>query len=255
MSLDAVVLAGRANEGKLKCASPEAWEALIDIAGRPMLQYVVDALESASSIGEIIVVGPGEVFRDRIRSARARYIPQGGSMIDNLSRGFEALSGCDKGLICTCDIPLITPRVVDGFTAECEAEDADFYYPVVRREMAERFYPGVKRTYATVADGTFTGGNMFVARLKTAGKLRKTLEFLVENRKKPLRMAAVLGVPFIVKLLFRRLSIREAEAKVFRLYGVRAKAVLTAFPEIGIDVDKPSDLDLARAVLGGGAGS
>ncbi|NPV71098.1 MAG: NTP transferase domain-containing protein [Firmicutes bacterium] len=251
MSLDAVVLAGRVNEGRLKGASAEEWEALIDIAGEPMLQYVIDALEGASSVSGIVVVGPGDVLGKRIRSSRTRYVQQGGGMLDNLSRGFEALPGRDKALVCTCDIPLITPQVVDGFISECSVEDADFYYPIVSQEVAEERFPGVKRTYAATADGTFTGGNMFVARLGSAGKLRNTLEFLVENRKKPLRMAAVLGVSFTIKLLFKRLTVREAEDKVLKLYGIRAKAVFTAFPEIGIDVDKPSDLELARSMLGG----
>ncbi len=250
MSIDAVVLAGRANDGKLKDSSPEAWEALIDIAGKPMLQYVLDALAEASSIGEVVVVGP-PALAERVRCERARYVPPGGSMVDNLSRGIEALPGRGTALVCTSDIPLITPRAVDGFVAECGSADADFYYPIVRRENAERVYPGVKRTYARIADGVFTGGNMFVARVAVAERLRKTLEFLVENRKKPFRMAAVLGIPFVLKLLLGKMTIREAEDKVMSMYGIKARAVQTAFAEIGVDVDKPSDLELARAVLSG----
>lgn len=249
MRIDAVVLAGRANEGKLKDASPAQWEALIDIAGKPMLQYVLDALENASSVGEVIVVGPEDALSGVVNSTRTRFVPSGGDMLDNLSRGFSALPGREKVLVSTSDIPLITPGVVDGFINECGGLEADFYYPIIARHACEARYPGVKRTYAAMKDGQFTGGNMFIASLGKAASLRTTLEFLVNNRKKPLRMAAVLGVPFVIKLLLKRLSIREAEEKVLRLYGIKARAVRTSFPEIGVDVDKPLDLDLAVNAL------
>ena len=44
MLVDAVVLAGQANQGALRDVSSATNEALIEVAGRPMLQYVIDAL-------------------------------------------------------------------------------------------------------------------------------------------------------------------------------------------------------------------
>ncbi|MGE5484189.1 MAG: NTP transferase domain-containing protein [Ignavibacteriales bacterium] len=249
MSVDAVVLAGRANDGKLHDADPAEWEALIEVAGKPMLQYVLDALDRSGLVDRIAVVAPPGVDGG-VTSGKARFVPPGGSMVDNVMRGFAALGGDGKTLVATSDIPLITPEVVDGFIRECGAIDLDFYYPVVRQEVMEARYPGVRRTYAGMKEGQFTGGNMFLVDMKIADKLRKTLEFLVENRKKPLKMAAVLGVPFLLKMVFKRLSIPEAERKAGSLYSLNAKAVITAFPEIGFDVDKPSDLSLCRSVLG-----
>ncbi len=252
MSVNAVVLAGRANDGKLRAVAAGEWEALIDIGGRPMLQYVVDALEGAGSVDRVIVVGPTAV-EAAISSRKGRVVQPGDGMVDNLMRGFAALSGHGKTLVVTSDIPLIAPRVVDGFIRECDPMDLDFYYPVVRREIMEKRYPGVQRTYARMREGSFTGGNMFLVDSRFAGNLKKTLDFLVENRKKPLKMAMVLGLPFLLKMLLKRLSIPEAERKAKSLYGLNAKAVITAFPEIGLDVDKPSDLNLCRAVLSRGS--
>ena len=44
MRIDAVVLAGAKNDGKLQQADPAEYEALIDIHGRVMLDYVLAAL-------------------------------------------------------------------------------------------------------------------------------------------------------------------------------------------------------------------
>ncbi|MGE5542968.1 MAG: NTP transferase domain-containing protein [Bacillota bacterium] len=248
MSVDAVVLAGRANDGKLRDADPAEWEALIEVAGKPMLQYVLDALDRSRLVDRIVVVAPPGVERC-VTSRKAGFVSPGGSMVENVMRGFETLGGDGRALVATSDIPLVTAEVVDGFIGECGAVDLDFYYPVVRQDVMEARYPGVRRTYAGMREGRFTGGNMFLVDVRIADKLRKTLEFLVENRKKPLRMAAVLGVPFLLKMVLKRLSIPEAERKAGSLYGLKAKAVVTAFPEIGFDVDKPSDLGLCRSVL------
>ncbi|MCR4397585.1 MAG: nucleotidyltransferase family protein [Firmicutes bacterium] len=248
MRVGAVVLAGRANDGRLKDVAAAEWEALIDIAGKPMLQYVVDALEGSSSVGDIAVVGPG-ILASSLKASRARVVPPAGGLVDNVMAGFDSLSRSGKMLVATSDIPLVTTEVVDGFLRECGDLDADFYYPIVRRETMEARYPGVKRTYAGLRDGSFTGGNVFLADLGVADRLRDTLEFLVENRKKPGRMAAVLGIAFVFKLLFRLLTISEAEKKAGELYGIRAKAVITDYPEIGFDVDKPSDLGLVSRIL------
>jgi GTP:adenosylcobinamide-phosphate guanylyltransferase len=249
VSVDAVILAGRANDGKLREAAPGEWEALIEISGKPMIQYVVDALSGSRFVERIVVVGPAELGRGA-DLGEAEVVPPGGGMVDNVMRGFEALG--DEGgetLVVTSDIPLITPQVVDGFIRECGLLDLDFYYPVVRRDLMEARYPGVHRTYAGMREGQFTGGNMFLVNRGIADDLRKTLDFLVMNRKKPLKMASVLGVPFLFKMMLKRLTILEAERKAGSLYGLKAKAVITTFPEIGFDVDKPSDLSLCKEIL------
>ena len=60
--VNAVILAGAPNNGPLRDSSPAANEALIEIYGRPMLDYVVGALNASSQIGRMVIVGPPADF-------------------------------------------------------------------------------------------------------------------------------------------------------------------------------------------------
>jgi len=67
MQVDAIVLAGAKNDGKLREVSPSPYEAMILINDRPMLSYVVDALKQSKQVGRIVVVGYPE-FKDYMDS-------------------------------------------------------------------------------------------------------------------------------------------------------------------------------------------
>jgi hypothetical protein len=45
------------------------------------------------------------------------------------------------------------------------------------------------------------------------------------------------------------LSLENAEKAVSKMVGVKGTAIVSPYPEIGIDVDKYSDLELARKLL------
>ena len=72
---------------------------------------------------------------------------------------------------------------------------------------------------------------------------------LISLRKDPVGLCKTIGPGFILKFLLRRLTIREAEEKFSQLLGFKGVAVKCIYPEIGMDVDKPSDLDLVEQVL------
>ncbi|MFZ5592589.1 MAG: hypothetical protein ACOY81_12390, partial [Bacillota bacterium] len=75
---------------------------------------------------------------------------------------------------------------------------------------------------------------------------------LVAARKSPLRLAGLVGWGFLLRFLLRRITLAEAERKVSQLLGVEGAVVLCSDPEVGVDVDKPSDLLLVRRVLSPG---
>ena len=77
------------------------------------------------------------------------------------------------------------------------------------------------------------------------------IEHAISMRKNPWKLSRLLGLKFIVKFMFKQLSIGEIESRVEDILQFRGVGVISPYPQVGIDVDKPSDLQLARQMLEG----
>ena len=117
MKVDAVVLAGAPNTGQLQEVRSEKWEAEIPISGRPMVNYVIEALHSSSCVGEIIVVAPAEI-KDLL-VPQARWVEAGNSLTENIFRAMDAWEKKNNILFVTSDEPFIHAEVIDDFINRC----------------------------------------------------------------------------------------------------------------------------------------
>jgi len=245
--MDAVVLAARPNTGKLAETSSEPLEANIEIAGRPMVSYVLSSLLDLPEISRVLLVGPQDGL-SRYRGDRVDIIEPAEDLFANVKLGLSRAE-TEFVLVSSSDIPLITAAIVKDFIATCLASGADFCYPISRKEDCEAKYPGVKRTYVKVKDGVFTGGNLFFVRKSIVERAWPTAERMIALRKSPLKMASLLGAGLLLKVVLGVAGVKEIEDRVASLLSIRPKAIVGAPPEIGVDVDKPSDLELCRRVL------
>lgn len=247
MKIDAVVLAGRENTGKLATESQEKLEANIDIAGEPMVKYILDALAAVPRVGDVYLVGPREGL-SQYGGGQVKLVEPGASLYDNVQIGL-AKTQTEYVLVCASDIPLVTPGIMEELLDRCLETAADFCYPVSSKEDCDRAFPGVHRTYVTLREGTFTGGNIFFVRKAVVERAWPLVEKMVEYRKSPLKMASVLGFGLLLKVVLKTARVAEVERRVGDLLQMKPKAILRASPEIGCDVDKPSDLELCRRIL------
>lgn len=246
--VDVLVLAGSRNDGPLKQCSSVPYEAMITIGRKAMVEYVIDALKSCRRIGKIVVVGPPDApgFCDR---KDIQFVKAEGSLMENVARGVKCLPDAKRVLLATCDIPLITPQAIEDFLDKCGNRSAEVYYPVVPREAVEKYFLNVKRTYVTFKEGDFTGGNLFLIDPGAVVRCMEMGQQLVDARKSPIRLSRLMGVPFLLKFVLRMVTLKEAEEKASALLGVEGAVVVTTYPEVGVDVDKPSDLELVSKVL------
>lgn len=255
MQINGVVLAGGAVGDNLKSSTGVNDEALIPIGNHLMVEYVVSALEETGSVGKIAVVGPVEHLEEKLGGhPNVVLVPTGGSVAGSVVNGLSVLPPSEYVLVACSDIPLITPAALKGFLSSCrEAGIADFYYPIVERSLSESKFPQARRTYVNLIEGSFTGGNVFLMRPEIVASRVDLADQLISLRKDPLGLCKAIGLMFIIKFLLRRLSIKEVEEKFSKLLGFHGVAVKCVYPEIGMDVDKPSDLDLVKQVLLGTA--
>lgn len=244
-----MILAGAPNTNRLTILSPESYEALIPVAGHPMVDFVVAALQNSSLVDEIVVVGPQELGYLRREKVTA-VIPSQDTLIGNLQRGLDKFGPNELVLVATSDIPLLSTVAVDDFLIRAQEQPADFYYPIIEKSASEAKYPDSKRTYVRLRNGTFTGGNLLLLypRILTGGW--DWAADMYRLRKKPLKMCRLLGWGFLIQLLLGRLTIDSLEKRFQQLLGASGKAIVSPYPEIGLDVDKPADYELAIKYIG-----
>jgi GTP:adenosylcobinamide-phosphate guanylyltransferase len=251
--VDALVLAGGSARG-IVAEEEMTPKALIDINGRPMLAYVLDVLEQAEQVESVTVVLPSSVQNLSCLDKADVVIHSDGSLTENFYKGVMGISAESPGrerqiLSVTADIPLLTVQAVDDFIARCGETYAGIYYPIVAKSMITEKYPKVERTYVTLREGKFTGGNLFLFDRQLALDNRELLRKVTSARKSPLSLIRMLGLSFIIRFMFHSLTVRGLEEKVSSLVGERVIAVPTPYVEISVDVDKASDLDLVRSEL------
>jgi GTP:adenosylcobinamide-phosphate guanylyltransferase len=249
--MEAIILAGALNSGLLRRMDPIRYEAAITIAGRPMLDYVVEALAATPEIDRLIVVGFPETLSAKLQPLVAVFTEPGMSSMGSMRQGFRELQSKEPVLVVTADLPLLTPAAVSDFLARCRQRESDVYYVYVARETNERHYPGMRRTYVRLREGTVTGGNIGLVVPELVGSRVDLLEKAAELRKNPLKMAQEIGWGFLFQYLRGRMTIPTIEEAVTRICGFRLVGIESPYPEVAIDVDKPSDLELVRAVLEG----
>ena len=250
--MDAIILAGGipTSEDPLYLASNGQSKALIDIAGKPMVQWVVDALDGAKSVDRIIIVGlPADV---NLRTSKPiDFLPESEGMLANLTAGVEHLRSIDPSiqqvLLLTCDIPTITPEMVD-WRVQGADPDSDLEYSVIKKETMNARFPTASRSYVRLKDVEVCGGDMNVIHVRLVEDTT-FWERMVAARKSPFRQAALLGFDLLFLMLIRRITINDAVKRVSNRLGLKGRAVISPYAEIGMDVDKPHQLEIVISDL------
>ncbi len=224
-------------------------KAFILLSGRPLLAYVLESLARAPSIRRVIAVGP-PVELEALREGGLPLIvvPETGSMLDNAAAGLEQAAPDGLCLLSTGDIPLLTAGTVEHFLALCRPREADFFYPVLSRE-SYRSFPETQRTYVRLRDGALTGGNLVLIRPSWFRDYRGQLEIFIATRKNPLKLWRFLPPLILFKFLCGRLAVIDLEDAFSKALHLRARAVPCDLVELGLDVDKPGDLQIVRQEL------
>lgn len=252
--LDAVVLAGSVNRIPLFPGNSPGRKALVPIAGRPMIAYVLDALNQAQTVGRILVVGAPEVLEYATRWRYVDGLLEGTSLLDNAWRGLEAASS-DRVLFCNPDQPLLRAEMVDHFVEHGLQENADLVTSWARVENLGPYAEG-EHKFARFGDGEFAHGNLFLARREFphADRVKRRLDAIYAARKNAYKFAWALGPSlfgrFLVALLCRRLpSLRKTLEMTGQDFGVTLGCVESPYPEIVLDIDEPEDYAAAVRYL------
>lgn len=253
--MDAILTAGGIPlpEEPLYPATLGQSKAMLDVAGKPMIQWVLDALTDASTIDNVIIVGLTE--KVGLKCGKKMYfVSNQGKMVENLQAGGRKVKEVNPKakhvLIVSSDIPGITGEIVDWVVNTDMQTDLDVYYHLIQREVMEKRYPGCKRTWTHLKGMEVCGGDMNVGRLSLL--LRKDIDIwhkITDSRKSPMKQAALVGFDTAFLLLTGRLTLEKAETNIMKRLNLTGKAILCPYAEVGMDVDKLFQLEIMREDL------
>ena len=227
-------------------------KALIDVAGKPMIQWVLDALGEAKHVNNVIVIGLSHKSGVMCKKP-LHFLSNQGRMLANIVAGVNKSLELDKKtkyvLIVSSDIPAIKPEMVDWLIETCMETKDDLYYGVCPRETMEARFPNSKRTWTHLKGMDVCGSDMSISHVRMATEHLDMWEQLIGNRKSPLKQASIIGFGTLFSLFTRQLTLEDAVARVSKRIGIKGRAIVWPYAEPCMDVDKPHQLELLRADL------
>ena len=221
------------------------WKALLPIHGKPMVDYVLDALAQSPSVNAPPWISGLDkaLIGDDLRQSPSADGPASSVVVAaeaDLKYPF---------IVTTCDHPLLTPNMVESFIQGARSTNADFVVAFASKRSIAPAYPHVKRTYLNFKGESVSGCNLFYVRNNKGLAAIKFWRAAQHDRKKPVKLARRLGIAMLLKYISGGLTIEKAFAYASAKLKIHATYVLLSAPEAAIDVDKPSDLELVKTIL------
>lgn len=247
--MDAVMLAGGIPQpdDPLYAYTKGKPKALIDVGGKAMIQWVLDALNGAKNVDNIILVGLENL--DGIKSEKPIYpIPNQDGLFENITAGTKKLltlkPEAEYFLMVSSDIPAITAEMVEWVIEKSEESDHDLYYNVVERATMEKRFPGANRTFAKLRGTQLCGADLSVIRVKMVTHKQELWMRLADSRKSPIRQAAIIGFDTLLLILLRMTNLEQTARRVSKRVGIKARAIVSPYAELAMDVDKTHQLEI-----------
>ncbi len=252
--VEAVLLAGGHFDDLPEGEPTSQGKALLPVGRLPMAARALRALANSEAVSRIIMVSPvaREELTDPCWDAVDLVVPAGERLIDSFKVGLEAVENPSApALVAAGDLPLLTSEAVTDFIDCCrQRSEVSVWYGFLRKENSEAGFPGVRRTYARLAEGTLCGAGLFMSRPQALASLYQALTDLTYARKKPWQLASLLGWGMVARLLTGRLTIPQAEKGMETLLrGTPCAGIESRYPETAFNVDDPESLREARRYL------
>jgi len=200
MPIQAILVAGDKSASRTVRGKSKAF---VELAGKPMIVHVLEALLHTPEVSEVYVVGNAPRLAATIASfgclalsaARGRpihVVPQRDSLYANVWYTFLRTLSPGRTdanhavLVVPADIPLVIPEEISEFVARAEAADADYVVGLSPESALARFAPrddapGVEMAYFNLREGRLRQNNLHWVRPLQMGN-RHYIDEMYENR-------------------------------------------------------------------------
>lgn len=251
-----ILLAGDRPGDPLAEIAPKKRKALLPLRGRPMVLYVLEALNAAPTVGEIVVVANNVAALETnpdvaafARKRRLRFLEGPGGPAASVLKACEMLTGAV--IVTTADNPLLTAATLGDFCGRAATAGADMVVGLAREKDVRKAFPKARRTFFRLRGGGVVGCNLFAGTAEAFAKAARGWVHVESKGKRPLAFIAHFGMFTLVRALTGMLSLANALDAVTRTLGVRLGAVMIDDPVVALNFDRLDHVAIAESLLAG----
>jgi CTP:molybdopterin cytidylyltransferase MocA len=232
----AAITAGGRVEGRLASEIGTDVKALAPFGDGTLVDASISAARGAGA-RSIAVIG-GAAVRAHCAGRVELVIDESPDGRENLRRAIE-LGADEPLLLLTSDLPFVTGEAAFDFLEQ--ARQADLALPLASEADYTRAYPGAPPHITRVGKERVANGSVVYFGPGIAPRVLDVAQRLFSARKSLFAMARLLGPALLMRFVVNRLEIEHVEGRADRLFGIRARAVRDAAPNLCYDVDTYDD--------------
>lgn len=255
-SLTALILAAdREPENPVAKAAGAPCKALAKVAGKPMLQKVLEAVSGSQFIRGCFLCGPPKSMLEdpAVSSLRKKHCigwiePQPSPSLSVLA-GFQAIPANQKVLLTTADSAMLSPAILDEYCSQALINHSDIAVALVPYDKVKALTPEVQRTALKFKDGPFCSCNLFAFLTPKGREIVTFWRQLEKERKHPWRLIRSLGLTAVLLYFCGQLSSADVAERVYHKLGLRVQFIILSYPEAAIDVDTVEDWKLVQQLV------
>ena len=232
----AAITAGGRVEGPLAAAMGTRIKALAPIGGARLVDRSIEAARAAGA-KRVIVIG-GKEIRAHCEGRVEEIVSETSQGRENLRLAIEA-AGNEALLLLTSDLPFVSSDAAHDFLER--AHGSDLALPLATEDDYLRAYPGAPPHVTRVGRERVANGSVAYLAPGVGSKVLEIAQRLFDARKSIPRMATLLGPALLLRFVTNRLEIEHIERRAQSVFGIDARAVRDASPNLCFDVDTLED--------------
>lgn len=254
MEFTAVILSAQ-RDGKLDplaAAHGVSHKGLIPICGRPLIDWVMDALVATPGLARVRIsleAGAAELFRDHLGTrwpVPIDFVTSASNLADSVYGAAEGVDG--PILFTTADNVNLTPGAVEAMLAPFAA-GADVTVAVATKAAVLAAHPEGQRRFYEFADTGYSNCNLYATGSPRALKAAETFREGGQFAKNPGRLVRAFGLLNVLMLRYRLVTLPSAFRRVSKRLKIRIEPVVLADGSHAIDVDNERTYRCAEVVL------
>lgn len=257
MIFDLILLAGLGESDALLCENEGVTKkSFLKLGDKTFIEHLVENLQPLKGLRDIYLSGMAE--KEWKTNLPVIFAEDEGDIISKLRRHriryYSDKKEPDYVVVISSDTPLVTAASVERFIERCKAVTGGeltglYYMSLIDQKDMEAKFPGANRSYAKFRDVTFASGDTLLAKPSIIDSHGEVLDRMVNNRKSVFKSIAVLSPIFAIKTVLGLASLNDLNnainKKIFKTPNA-CLGVMVEDPELGMDVDKPIQLDVVR---------